>query len=84
MRILHHQQIKTQGCNHSCIFAGAGGYDPFAISGDPNQLMTGPQPTQPPSSVTPLGDIEEWYRGLVTTNSGVFYEDSNLQVSTVA
>ena len=61
--------------------AGAGGYDPFAISGDPSQLISGPQPTQPPSSVTPIGDVEEWYRGLITSSSGVFYEDANLQVS---
>ena len=35
---------------------------------------SGPQPIQP------IGDIAEWYRKLLTSPSGVFYEDTHLQV----
>lgn len=59
------------------VSADASAYDPFAISGDSNQLIGGNQQV---SSLQPVGSVEEWYRNLVTSNSGIFYEDGNLQV----
>lgn len=49
-------------------------YDPFMVSGDPNQLIGGP-----PEEMRPLGDIQEWYRKLLISTSGIFYEDAFLQ-----
>ena len=65
--------------------AGAGGYDPFAVSGDPNQLISPVDPTPAPSDgMQPIGDVQEWHRQLLLSNSGVFYEDANLQVGMTA
>eukprot|EP00884_Botryococcus_braunii_P018832 jgi/Botrbrau1/5632/Bobra.55_1s0021.1 len=50
-------------------------HDPFSVSGDPHALMGGPPPP-----VRPIGDIGDWYRRLLTSASGVLYEDANLQV----
>ncbi len=50
-------------------------YDPFSVSGDPNQLIGGPPP-----EIRPVGDIGEWFRKLATSSSGVLYEDTYLQV----
>ena len=49
-------------------------YDPFSVSGDPNQLIGGA-----PEGVRPVGDVQEWYRKLLTSSSGIFYEDAFLQ-----
>lgn len=57
--------------------------DPFAIrSGGPPQ---GP-PVSPPTAggaepVRPVGDINDWFRKLCQSSSGVLYEDNYLQVS---
>lgn len=55
--------------------AGKPAYDPFSVSGDPNQLIGGAPP-----EMRPLGDVQEWYRKLITSNSGILYEDTFLQV----
>lgn len=61
----------------------AGAADPFAISG-------GGAPQGPPSSpaaaggaepVRPIGDINDWFRKLCQSPSGVLYEDNYLQVT---
>lgn len=54
----------------------AAAYDPFAGSGDPNLGIGGAPP-----GTQPIGDVQEWYRKLVTTNSGILYEDAYLQVT---
>lgn len=69
---------------HHCslCLAVTGAADPFAIrSGGPPQ---GP-PVSPPVAngaepVRPVGDINDWFRKLCQSPSGVLYEDNYLQV----
>lgn len=64
--------------------AVTGAADPFAVrSGGPPQ---GP-PVSPPAAggaeaVRPVGDINDWFRKLCQSPSGVLYEDNYLQVKT--
>lgn len=51
--------------------------DPFASSSPVNNYSSAPSSQ---SEIRVLGDIQQWYRGLVLGSSGVFYEDDNLQV----
>ncbi|MCJ1422498.1 hypothetical protein MMC29_000378 [Sticta canariensis] len=48
--------------------------DPFAAVEDPYSAPSGS------SQIQPIGDVQEWHRKLLTANSGVFYEDTHLQV----
>ncbi|KAK9803215.1 hypothetical protein WJX73_004463 [Symbiochloris irregularis] len=50
--------------------------DPFAMVEDP--YTSGGNAASAP--IQPLADPAEWYRKLLQSNSGVFYEDSHLQV----
>lgn len=62
--------------------AVTGAADPFAIrSGGPPQ---GPPVSTPAAGgaepVRPVGDINDWFRKLCQSPSGVLYEDNYLQV----
>ena len=73
--------------SHHCslYLAAIGAADPFAIrSGGPPQ---GP-PVSPPVAggaepVRPVGDINDWFRKLCQSPSGVLYEDNYLQVGAI-
>ena len=69
---------------HHCslCLAVTGAADPFAIrSGGPPQ---GPPVSSPVAGgaepVRPVGDINDWFRKLCQSPSGVLYEDNYLQV----
>ncbi len=51
--------------------------DPFAVSGDPYALTGG----QGGAQARPAGDLEEWWRRLCASGTGVLYEDNCLQVA---
>ena len=70
-------QIKVVfvGYEALCVLR-AGPADPFAVSGDPYALTGG----QTGAQSQPAGDLDEWWRRLCASGTGVLYEDACLQV----
>mmetsp|Transcript_9050 Transcript_9050/g.10464 ORF Transcript_9050/g.10464 Transcript_9050/m.10464 type:complete len:298 (+) Transcript_9050:2-895(+) len=59
--------------------ATASAADPFAAM-EGMDLLGGAAPTADAGTIQPIGSIKEWYTKLCTTDTGVLYQDVNLQI----
>ena len=76
-----HCMLCLLQCNMGASAAGAA--DPFAVRGGGAAQGPPSSPAAPggPEPVRPTGDINDWFRKLCQSPSGVLYEDNYLQAS---
>lgn len=81
---LNHKAGSRTLVYHHCnlCLAATGAADPFAIrsGGAPQGSPVSPPTAGGAEPVRPVGDINDWFRKLCQSSSGVLYEDNYLQV----
>jgi AP-2 complex subunit alpha len=69
-----------EGPSNPALDALAGLSVPVALASSANPFAE-PQPQQPTTlAIEPMGDVTAWFTALCQINSGILYEDANLQV----